>query len=194
MSTMRRRGKATIGAAIPVMALAGLLGGCAARSAPPAKTARVPAAPARPARLAWLPVEPLASAEIAGVVNDTLTRLAGAGAAESVRAPVSMEVAQLTIECIEPTVACYSAVGRSFHVDRLLWVEIAAKQAGAAGLRITLALFDVNRASFIRRDEWSFASAGDARGALPSSIERALGGGETRNGGAAAVAARTPAP
>jgi hypothetical protein len=192
MSTKRRRGNGNVGAGIPVVALACLLGGCAARSAPPPKTAAGPAPSSRPARLAWLPVEPLASPEIAGVVNDALTRLEVAGATESVRAPVSMEVAQLTIECIEPTVACYSAVGRSFRADRLLWLEMAAGEASAPGLRITLALFDVNRATFVRREAWRFASVAEARRELPASIERAVGAGEPRSSSAIAARTRTP--
>src|SRR6516225_5374028 len=101
-------------------ALLYLSAGCA-HQPPPAK--RAAGGPARPqvVRLAWLPAEPYLSRDLASAINDRLAHVTVAGTSEVIRAPVSMEVAQLAIECIEASPRCYSAVGRSLGGDRLVW-------------------------------------------------------------------------
>jgi len=49
-------------------------------------------------------------------------------------------VAQLAIECIEPTPACYRAVGHSLGADRLMWAEIDPGDK----IRVTVMFFDVS--------------------------------------------------
>src|SRR6516164_6087530 len=95
--------------------------GCASRSPPPARTTQK--APP-PARRGWLPAEPLAGSALAQAVNERLAEVTIPGASTGVKAAVSMEVAQLAIECTEPTPTCYTAVGRSLGADEMLWAEL----------------------------------------------------------------------
>ena len=57
-----------------------------------------------------MPLDPFDAPVVARAVNDEMSRIKLAGASAGVKAAVSMEVAQLAIECIEPTPACYRAV------------------------------------------------------------------------------------
>ena len=57
-------------------------------------------------------------------------------------ASVSLEVAQLSIECIQRSSACYAKVGKSMDANRLLFAEIAA--ADKKRLKVTVTLFDVD--------------------------------------------------
>ena len=52
---------------------------------------------------------------------------------------------QLSIECVEPTSACYTAVGRSLTAQRLLLAQVAegAPKRHDKSLRVTLTLLDV---------------------------------------------------
>src|SRR5262249_45178868 len=56
---------------------------------------------------------------------------------------VSLEVVQLSIECVERTPACYEAVGHSLSANELLFAEIdegPKKQS----VKVTVTLFDVD--------------------------------------------------
>src|SRR3954469_5170196 len=124
---------------------------CAGHHAPP------PARPAAaPVRLAWLPLEPLVAPEVAAAVNDRLERLAVPGGTRSFRASLSMEVAQLALECIEPTAACYTAVGKSVGADRLLWGELRPGPPPDKSIRVQLVLFDVHGGAVLQRADRTF--------------------------------------
>jgi hypothetical protein len=133
-------------------------------------------------RLAWLPLEPLLSPDIAAAVNERLGRLAAAGSTQSYRAPVSMEMAQLALECIERTPACYAAVGRSVGADRLLWAELSAGPAAAPAqsLSVAVVLFDVRGSAVLRRVERTYDGAEAARAGVAELVDRA---GEARAAG-----------
>src|SRR5262249_49436217 len=99
--------------------------GCAHKPPPPP-----PAPPPlqvtveRSVRLAWLPVD---GASFPGVASAGNARLEGArvpGVDFRFKVPVSMEVAQLSIECIELSPTCYERVGRRLDANRLLWVVL----------------------------------------------------------------------
>src|SRR5690349_7673474 len=79
------------------------LGACASSPAPPVETASKPAPPLR--RLAWMPLDAF-EGPVAQAVNDQMSHAKPPGTKASVKAAVSMEVAQLAIECIKPTPAC----------------------------------------------------------------------------------------
>ena len=56
---------------------------------------------------------------------------------------VSLEVVQLSIECVDRTAACYEAVGKSLAANELLFAEIdegPRKQS----VKVTVTLFDVD--------------------------------------------------
>jgi hypothetical protein len=159
-----------------IVALA-VVSGCATTThrqqsvpSPPAAVVSPPPA----VRLAWLPFDASASSGLTTAVNEQLEHLAIDGVTQSVRAPVSMEMAQLAIECIEKTPRCYAAVGRSVGADRLLWVDL--DRHGHGNLTLRVALFDVGRGGIVREAEQSYASAKAAQADVPALITRASSG------------------
>ncbi len=155
--------------AIAVLAL-GL--GCAAtphqavRSPPKAVNSPPPRV-----RLAWLPFDAPASSGLTTAVNANLEHVKIAGVTESFQASVSMEMAQLAIECIEKTARCYAAVGRSVGADRLLWADLDRRAHGNLTLRV--ALFDVDRGAVVHEAEQSYPSAKAAQADVETLIARA---------------------
>ena len=164
------------------MALAGAaalicLGACASKPPPPAASPRAAAPAPEPKRLAWLPVETLEMPDVARTVNDHLGRVKISGATDGRKAAVSMEVAQLAIECTEPTPACYGAVGNSLGADQLLWAELHPGPARAPTIRIALALFDVRAGTAPKRVEKTFDGVQAARAGVADLVDHAFEGG-----------------
>src|SRR4051812_4559267 len=93
-------------------------------AAPAAVTSPPP--PVNPIKLVVLLAESPAFPKAAQATNDSLihAQVDGLGAAQVSK--VSLEVAQLVIECVEPSVACYEAVGRSLSAKDLLFAQISA--------------------------------------------------------------------
>jgi len=158
-----------------IVALA-VAAGCAAtphqqpvRAARPAVVSPPPAV-----RLGWLPFDASNSSGLTAAVNTQLEHFKVDGVTESFRAPVSMEMAQLAIECIEKTPRCYVAVGRSVGADRLLWVDL--DRHGRGNLTLRVALFDVGRAGIVREAEQSYSSAKAAQADVETLIARARSG------------------
>ena len=151
------------------------LAACASSEPPPVETVRKPDPP--PQRLAWMPLDPLAAPGVAQVVNERMSKIKPAGTSASVKAAVSMEVAQLAIECIEPTPACYGAVGRSLNADRLMWAEVEpASDADDDRLRLTVVLFDVQAGTAPKRVGGTFPDAQAARAGAADLVDRAADG------------------
>jgi len=143
--------------------------GCANRPPPPARTA---SKVAPPARLTWLPAESVAGRELAKAVNENLGQVALPGAGAGVKSAVSMEVAQLAIECTEPTPTCYTAVGRSLGADEMLWAELGAGGGPSRDIRVALLLYDVRDGAAPRRVEQSFASVEAVRAGVSALVDR----------------------
>jgi hypothetical protein len=97
------------------------LTGCAY---PPPPVASPPPPPHR-SRLAVLPTESEQFPTVAAEANAALRAVRIAGVEELFQSSVSLEVVQLSIECVDPTDACYSAVGKALAADRLLLAQIA---------------------------------------------------------------------
>jgi hypothetical protein len=144
---------------------------CASHPPPPPHTAEK-AAP--PARLAWLPAESVAGRKLAEAINAGLGQVSLPGTGTAVKAAVSMEVAQLAIECTEPTPACYTAVGRSLGADEMLWVELGAGGRSSPEVHVALLLYDVRAGTAPRRVERTFdgvEAAGAGLAALVDSLK-----------------------
>jgi hypothetical protein len=125
------------------------VGACASEKPPPAHVVKkAPPAPDR--KLAWMPLDSFDTPTVSKAVNDNMSRVKVAGTSAGVKAAVSMEVAQLAIECIEPTPTCYRAVGHSLGADELIWAEIDPA-APDDKIRITVVLFDVQSGTASRR-------------------------------------------
>jgi len=160
---------------VAIVALA-VAAGCAttaahqpARSPPAAAVSRPPRV-----RLAWLPFDKSSSVGLTTAVNAQLEHADIDGVTESFRSPVSMEMAQLAIECIEKTAQCYAAVGRSIGADRLLWADLDHHGHGTLTLRV--ALFDVGRGGIAHEAEQSYPSAKAAEADVESLVARARSG------------------
>lgn len=110
----------------------------------------VPAAPPAPppskVQLTVLPAESDAFPRVARAVSASLSSARVAGIATTAVSKVSLEVVQLSIECVDPTDACYRAIGRSMSANRLLFARI---DPGATRwqLRVTVTLYDVDAGS-----------------------------------------------
>lgn len=151
--------------------LFGVLPGCATK-APPKVGAVHRDAPSDSVRLAVMPADSLLYADVATALDEQLGHARVAGARTAIRAKISMEVAQLALECVSPTDECYSQVGRFLQVDRLLWGQIA-RDASSAGVKVTVVLLDVHRGMQLGRAEEVFPKNDVAIGGLRRLVDRA---------------------
>jgi hypothetical protein len=149
------------------------LGACASKKPPPARVAKPPPRPDQ--KLAWMPLELLDAPAVAPAINERLSRAKLPGMTAGVKAAVSMEVAQLAIECIQPTPTCYRAVGHSLGADRLLWAEIDPS-APEDKIRITVVLFDVEAGTATRK-VGTFDGVPAARAGVAELVDHAADGG-----------------
>lgn len=92
--------------------------------------------------LAVLPAESDAFPNAAKAVTESLTKADVRGIDQRQVSKVSLEVVQLSIECVEPSAACYTAVGRSLAANRLLFAQI--EPSAKKKLKVTVTLFDVD--------------------------------------------------
>lgn len=94
--------------------------------------------------LAVLPAESDAFPGTAKSATESLVAAKVAGVDARVVSKVSLEVAQLAVECVDETPACYAAVGKSLAANRLLFARVAK---GTGGVAVTVVLFDVDAGS-----------------------------------------------
>lgn len=153
--------------------------GCAHKAPPPAvaftrldtNTSRV--------RLGVLPPDDISFSDIATALGEPLRRVhmgaTGPSRTEVVMAKVSMEVAQLSLECVTPTNDCYAAVGKFLQVDRLLWGQLSRDQ-DKTRVKVSVVLFDVGLGTTIGRAERSFPEHGTAAERLQKVVDEAMGG------------------
>jgi hypothetical protein len=120
--------------------------GCA--HAPPHEAAAPPVAqPPRPrVKLAVLPVDSDTFPQIAASLNNALHGVKIAGVDDYFLSKVTLEVVQLSIECVQPTSECYAAVGKSLSANKLLLAHIAqvGRRRRDKSVRVTITLFDVD--------------------------------------------------
>jgi hypothetical protein len=148
--------------------------GCATTTHQTAKSPPASLSPPPRVRLAWLPFDAVASSGLTTAVNAQLGHAKIAGVTESFQVPVSMEMAQLAIECIAKTARCYAAVGRSVGADRLLWADVERRAHGNLTLRV--ALFDVDRGAVVHEAAQSYPSANAAQADVETLVARAQSG------------------
>jgi hypothetical protein len=153
-----------------ILLLALSVAACAGSQEAAPEVARKP--PPAPQKLAWMPLDAFDAPTVAQAVNDRLGTIKPSGTAASIKAAVSMEVAQLAIECIEPTPACYGAVGRSLGADRLMWA-VLEPAADDEKIRVTVMVFDVQAGTAPRRVGETFAGVQAARAGVAGLVDRA---------------------
>ena len=117
--------------------------GCAHAPAPE------PAAPPPPrprVKLAVLPVDNDTFPQIAASLNKALREVKVKGVDDYFLSKVTLEVVQLSIECVQPTSRCYSAVGKSLSANKLLLAHATAvgRRRRDKSVRVTITLFDAD--------------------------------------------------
>jgi hypothetical protein len=116
--------------------------GCA--HSPATRTEAPP--PAKRLKLAVLPVDSDQFPQIAASLNNALHGVKVKGVEDYFLSKVTLEVVQLSIECVQPTSDCYAAVGKSLSANRLLLGQIVqlGKKKRDRAVRVTITLFDVD--------------------------------------------------
>jgi hypothetical protein len=122
-----------------------------------------------------MPLETRASPDVAKALNQRLPRIAVEGVTETFQASVSMEMAQLAIECIERTPKCYGAVGRSVGAERLLWAELERTGGRAGTVRLRVSLFDVTKGALVKETARTFPNAKAAAAGGDALLDEAFG-------------------
>jgi hypothetical protein len=172
-----------------VALLAGALAlqACAAKT-PPAKSAPAVAlspysVPGKVGKLVVLPAEGLLFPETANILNTTMAGVRFSNVGESSLAKVSMEVAQLSLECVDTSEACYQSVGRFLEADHILWSEVASDD-GADGKTcptVSIRLFDVEAGRLLGNAQQSYAKAPTAQD-MDVLLRKALAGSRGSTG------------
>ena len=122
-----------------------LMVACAHR---PASRVEAPAPPPPKPRLklAVLPVDEDQFPAVAKSINRAFADVKVAGIDDYFLSKVTLEVVQLSIECVQPTSACYAAAGKSLGANKLLIGQVVGvgKRKRDKAVRITVTLFDVD--------------------------------------------------
>lgn len=111
--------------------------------------------------LAVLPADSDAFPGAARALTAQLAAVKLAGVEDTRLARASLEVVQLSIECVDPSDACYAAVGKSLVANRLLFARIDAG-ATRRQLKVQVTLYDVDKRAATRTAEKLFATEDEA--------------------------------
>ena len=101
-----------------------------------------PIAPAAKVKLVTLPAESDSFPAVAKAATSAIADAKLGGVDETVASKVSMEVVQLSIECVDATNACYEAAARSLTATKLLFASIDSEGKKP---KISVVLFDVGK-------------------------------------------------
>jgi hypothetical protein len=176
-----------------VMLIEGALAlGCGHKPPPPSPPVIAPPAPLvipppptprAPVKLMWLPLDPMVHAKLGLAINGRLEGVRIAGVDSQDKAPVSMDVAQMSLDCSQPTPECFAAVGRHLHANRLIWADVARDKRKK--VTVALSLFDVDQGKIAGHAQRTFANqkaalAGIA--ALVNEFSSSAGAGDKASG------------
>ena len=127
--------------------------------APPQPTASP--RPAASRKLVALPVESDTFPRSAQLATDLLRRARVRGFEPPTMSKVPLEVIQLSIECVDPTLDCYVAAARTLDANVILIGEITPGPREGE-LQLTVSLLDADAKQWIRRSTKVFPSEDDA--------------------------------
>ena len=118
--------------------------GCAHQ--PAVQSAPAPPPPPR-VKLAIMPLENDPYPQVATALNSALRNVKVKGVDDYFVSKVTLEVVQLSIECVQPTSECYTAVGKSLAANRLLLAHVVGvhRRRHDRSVRVTITMFDVDR-------------------------------------------------
>jgi hypothetical protein len=139
-------------------------------------------------KLAVLPVESDSFPRLAKSINGVFHDLQVNGIEDYFLSKVTLEVAQLAIECVDQTNECWVAVGKSLSSDRMLMAQIGANAAakGKKKLRaveLTVTYFDVESGQPLHVSNKSFKSEDEALRGMKDLIDDAVSGAKTASAG-----------
>ena len=120
-------------------------------------SATAPAGPRPRIQLAVIPAESDVFPRAAREISKSLAAVRLRGVDATAVSKVSLEVVQLSIECVDPTDTCYQAIGRSMAANRLLFARIGTGETRRQ-LRVTVTLYDVDASAATRTADRTFAS------------------------------------
>jgi hypothetical protein len=147
------------------VALAGV--GCAHKAAVVTPTT-LPVTPEH-VTLAVLPAESHDFPPVADALNMYLTAVHPDGVDVKL-SKVSLEVVQLTVECVDLDASCYAKAGSSLGASRMLFAQVSAHKG--AGVHVAVTLFDVASQSALGVAEQQFVSADDAKSGVSALVEK----------------------
>jgi hypothetical protein len=87
---------------------------------------------------------------------------------------ISLEMLQLSIECIDQTVACYEAVGKTLQANQILFTEITAGKKRKQ-VKVKVTLFDVDTRTLRGNETKLFPSEAAAEEGLGDVITKVTG-------------------
>ena len=91
-------------------------------------------------KLVALAAESDAFPKIAKATTDALARAKVSSVDDTTTSKVSIEVVQLSIECVDPTTSCYEAAAKSLSANKLLFAQI---DSSGKKPKVAVTLFDV---------------------------------------------------
>jgi hypothetical protein len=170
------------GNALLITLVAGLATGCATGTTAKGGGGRVPEdGPTRHRlKLAVLPVESDQYPRLAKGVNGVFHDIQVPGVDDYFLSRVTLEVAQLAIECVDVTNTCWSAVGKSLTSDRLLMAQIgrgSPKNRKDRSISLTVTYFDVSAAQPLQTVNKAFKNEDDALRGMKDLIDSVIAPG-----------------
>jgi hypothetical protein len=131
--------------------------------------------PAEGVTLAILPAEARAYPRLVAKLNDALRGARVNGVGKTFVSKASLEVVQLSIECVDLSAPCWTAVGKSLSADRLLFGQIESIPARRRPqVKVKVTLFDVGTGDVLGESFRTFASEDEAGRSLQSLIDDTL--------------------
>jgi hypothetical protein len=164
------------GAVLTVLALAmSAAAGCAHK-----KPAVVAPAPAPRVKLAVLPVESDAFPAVADAVNASMRGARVSGVDDYFLSKVTLDVVQLSIECVDPTTTCWAAVGKSLSANKLLLAQVrGGVKKRDRSVHVTVTLFDVDAGVPMNIADQVFKTRDEAVSGVAALVDQAVAGATT---------------
>ena len=124
-------------------------------------------------RLGVLPVASDQFPQVAAEVS-TLLREVKPEKTEVFVSKVTLETAQLSVECIEATSACYTAVGKAMAVNRLVFSRVLPSKEPDKQVRVVVTLFDVDAGKPVKTVDHSYRNEADAERRVKKLVAQAV--------------------
>jgi hypothetical protein len=137
----------------------------------------------RRVKLAVLKVESEQFPDLAKALNNQLRDVQVKGVDDYFISKVTLEVVQLSIECVEQTPACYAAVGKSLSAQRLLMAHLTPGPVPRKGKKrdrvppvtVSVTQLDAEAGTAVQQVEKQFKNEAEAMQGLTEVVQQAAG-------------------